>query len=436
MKTAVIATAFVSLVLFTVRAQGQPTVTLSVDEIARQVQSRNLEIFKAARNVQRARTDLIGEPELVDSSLSVGGGYEASGFGTGGWYGRSSLTLRLLPQLSAGASVSVQQPGQFGESLSLTVKPFEPSRQTYSEEKALASALVRERYLKRQTYFTAEQAALNVLAGDMQRELARATEELERSKYELAQRRQEIGEASFQDVQDQLVDLLEAREDLFSKEQDYLSDWRTLQLLFAPSEERIAVAPLEIDELMEMVKRRTAEVQRFALVEPVSEELENLKLELAAAEAELKTTPAWRPDLNLSTALALPYAYPDSHSVSLSLSFSPNQLKRQERADLLEDIELTRMEIAAETSAASLQKSLELQNIALVEQALASVRIQAQRDAVALQEAQLLFQQGRRTTLELEQLRLNLERTRILTFASAVEVYRVLGIYLMLFMGD
>ena len=95
-----------------------------------------------------------------------------------------------------------------------------------------------------------------------------------------------------------------------------------------------------------------------------------------------------------------------------------------------------RMEIAAETSAAALQKSLELQNIALVEQALTSAQTQAQRDAVALQEAELLFQQGRRTTLELEQLRLNLRRTRILTFASAAEVYRVLGVYLTLFVAE
>jgi hypothetical protein len=94
------------------------------------------------------------------------------------------------------------------------------------------------------------------------------------------------------------------------------------------------------------------------------------------------------------------------------------------------------MEIAAESSAVALQKSLELQNIALVEQALASARIQVERDRVSLQEAELLFQQGRRTSLELEQLRLNLRRTQILTFRSAVEIYRVLGVYQMLFVGE
>jgi hypothetical protein len=436
-KRTILAVALVSLGLVAAWAQDpQPTVTLSIGEIARQVQSRNLEIFKAARNVERARKDLVGEPELMDSSLSVGGGYTPQQSGAGAWYGQSSLTLRLFPQLSAGASAAVEEPGLFGESVSLSLKPFEPPRQTYTEQETLDSTLVRERYLKRQIYLDAEQAALNLLIREMERELVRATEELEQRKYELAQRRQEVGEASFQDVQDQLVDLIDARENLFDSEQRYLSDWGNLQLLFAPSDEQVAVAQLPVTELMEMVQRRKAEVQRFKNAEPVTETLENLRLELTALEAELKATPAWRPELNLSTAVTLPYAYPDSHSMSMSLSFSPNQLKRDERQDLLEDIEVKRMEIAAEAYSAGLQKSLEQQNIAIVEQALASAQIQAERDRVALQEGELLFQQGRRTTLELEQLRLNLRRTRILTFQSATEVYRVLGVYLMLFVAQ
>jgi hypothetical protein len=245
-----------------------------------------------------------------------------------------------------------------------------------------------------------------------------------------------VGEVSFQDVQDRLLDLIKARQDLFSWEQNFLSAWRTLQLLFAPSEERIGVEPLSLPGLVELVSRRKAEAEQFAEAEPGSEKLENLRLELAALEAELAATPAWRPDVSLSTAVALPYAYPDSHSVSVSMSFSPAERKREEREDLQEDIEFKRLEIAAELSAVQLQKSLEIRNIALVEQALTSARLQAERDDVALREAELLFEQGQRTTLELEQLRLNLRRARILTFEAAAEVYRVLGVYLMLFVAE
>ncbi len=440
MKCSVAAAVFLSLGLVCAWAQEpQPTVTLPVEEIARQAQSRNLEIFKAARNVERAREDLTGEPELMDSSLSVGGGYRSRLYNSSGWGVSSSLNLPLVSKLSVGASISTNESGVFNESISFALKPFEPARRTYSEEQVFESAVVRERYLKRWIYLDAEEAALNLLISDMERGLARNTEELEQSKYELDQRLQEVGEASFQDVQEQLVDLIGARQDLFSREQGYLGDWRTLQLLFAPSEERIAVAPLTMTEMMEMVQRRRAEVKQFDEVEPTTEKLENLRLELSALEAELKATPVWRPDLSVSTAVTFPYNKKkpaESHSLGLTLGFSPSALKRQEREDLLEDIEVKRMEIAAESYAASLQKSLELKNIALAEQALESARIQGERDAVTLQEAELLFEQGRRTTLELEQLHLNLRRIRILTFASAAEVYRVLGVYLMLFVGE
>lgn len=436
MKRAAFAVLFVVWVLFSLWAEDQPatiqppTVTLSIEEIARRAQSRNLEVLKAARSVERARRDLVGEPELMDSSLSVGGGYTSGGGGTSGWYGQSNLTLPLLPQLSVGGSVSVEEQLQFGESVSLSVKPLTPGRQTYSEEKSYKNAVVQERYLKRQIYLDAEQAALNLLIRDMQRELAHSTVELEQKNYELVQRRQELGDASFQDVQDKLVDLLDARQNLFNSEQRYLSDWKTLQLLFAPSEERIDVAPLSVDGLLELAGARRTVVERSRDIEPVTQKLETLKLELVALQAELKATAAWRPDLNLSAAVAFPEVSP---SLSLNLSFSPNQLKRDEREELEQDIEVKRMEIATEAYTADLQKQLGAQSIAIAEEALASMQAQRERDRVAQQEAQLLFQQGKRTTLELEQLRLNLWGTEISSFQAATEVYRTQGDYLMLF---
>jgi len=50
-------------------AQEQATVTLSITEIARRARSGNLEIYKAARAVERARRELAGEPEIADSTL-------------------------------------------------------------------------------------------------------------------------------------------------------------------------------------------------------------------------------------------------------------------------------------------------------------------------------------------------------------------------------
>ncbi len=431
MKRAVLAVAFTALGLIRLQAQDQPnTVSLSIEEIARRAQSRNLEILKSRRSVEQAREDLLGEPELMGSRLSVGGGYTSGGLGPGGWYGRSSLSLPIIPQLSLGGEISVDEAWQFGEELTLSVEPFAPGRQTYSEEKNYRNAEVRERYLRQRIYLDAEQAALKLLIRDMEGELARGTVELEQKKYELVQRQQELGEASFQDVQDQLVDFITSRQNLFNNEQRYLSDWKTLQLLFAPSEERIAALPVSLDELLELLALRSIEAARFENAEPSSEKLESLRFALVALQVELKVTRSWSPELELAASLAFPAVSP---SLSLSLSFSPDQLKRDEREELAVDIEVKRMEIATEAYTVELQKTLGEQSIAIVEEALVSIQIQKDRDRIALQEAELLYQQGKRTTLELGQMRLNLRRTEILSFQAAMEVYRAQGNYLMLF---
>ena len=433
MKRAVLAVALTALGLIRLQAQGEPnTVSLSIEEIARRAQSRNLEILKSRRSVEQAQEDLLGEPELMGSRLAVGGGYTSGGFGSSGWYGQSSLSLPIIPQLSLGGEISVDEAWQFGEELTLSVEPFASGRQTYTEEKNYRNAEVRERYLRQRIYLDAEQAALSILIRDMERELARGTVELEQKKYELVQRQQELGEASFQDVQDQLVDLITARQNLFNSEQRYLTGWKTLQLLFAPSEERIAVVPVSLDEVLELLALRSIDAARFEDAEPSSEKLENLRFELVALQAELKATPSWQPELELAAGVAFPDISP---SVSLSLSFSPDQLKRDERDELTTDIEIKSMEIATESYTTELQKTLGGQSIAIVEEALVSTRVQKDRDRVALQEGELLFQQGRRTTLELEQMRLNLRRTEILSFQAAAEVYRAQGNYLMLFVS-
>jgi len=431
MKKAVVAATLIALGLIRLQAQDRPnTVSLSIEEIARRAQSRNLEILKSRRRVEQAQEDLLGEPELMGSRLAVGGGYTSGGLGPGGWYGRTSLSLPIIPQLSLGGEITVDEARQFGEELTLSVAPFARSRQTYTEEKNYRNAGVRERYLRRRIYLDAEQAALSLLIRDMERELARRTLGLEQKKYELVQRRQELGEASFQDVQEQLVDLITARQNLFNSGQRYLNDWKTLQLLFAPSEERIAVVPLSLDELLELPALRRIEAARLEDAEPSSEKLESLRFELLALQAELKATPSWRPELELAAGLAFPDVSP---SLSLSLNFSPDQLRRDERKELATDIEIKRMEIAAESYTLELQKTLGEQSVVIAEEALVSTQIQKDRDRIALQEAELLFQQGRRTTLELEQMRLNLRRTEILSFQAAAEVYRAQGNYLMLF---
>ncbi len=416
-------------------AEEQPeTITLTFEEIATRAQSRNLEIRKAERAVQDAEKDLKGELTLMHSRLSLGGGYsysrEPSPGSQGGWSGQAGITLPLIPQLSLGAGVSAAEGEQVEEEVSMSVTPFAAPQETYTAERDYAAAVVHRRYLRRQVYLNAEQAALNLLIRERERELAAQALDLEQQKYELVQRQQELGEASFQDVQDQLVALIDSRQSLFDTEQRYLSDWKNLQLIFAPGEEAVAVEPVTLDVFWRAVERRGARLEGLQDVPPSSEKLETLALELAALQGELGALPVWRPDLSVSAGVGLP---DPTYTLSLSLAFSPEDLQSERREELGVDIEMKRLDIGTERYAAALQGDLVEQSIAIAEQALTSARIQEERDAVALQEAELLFQQGRRTSLELEQIGLNLKRAEIQSFRAAVELYRVQGDLLMLF---
>ncbi len=399
-------------------------IMLSIEEIAVRARTGNLEIVKANRAVRDAERELKGEPNIKSSSFSLGGGY------TDEWYGSAGVDLPIMSQMSVGGEVSLDERGRAKEEISLSVSPFAPSRKTYTEQKTYKQASVHRRYLSQRIYFEAEQAALNLLLGDMERKLAQAVLELERDKYELELRRQDLGEASFQDVQDQQVDLIAARRDLYNSEQGFLQDWKALQLLIFPSEQMIDVEPLSLDSLLFAVKQRKDFIAGMHRLQPSSEELETLQLDLTALQAELKATHLWRPELSISAAVGLP---DPSYSLNFNLTFSPSELQDDKREELKADIEMKRVDIATERYSLALERQLIEQSIEIAEQALASSEIQMQRDSVALQEGLLLFEQGQRTTLEIEQMRLNTQRSAIESYRAAVELYRVLAEFLLLF---
>jgi hypothetical protein len=127
-----------------------------------------------------------------------------------------------------------------------------------------------------------------------------------------------------------------------------------------------------------------------------SQNLENLRLELTSLHAELDATPLWRPDLNLSGSMGLPDL--SDYSIGASISFSPGDIKDEEREDLEEAIDEKLVDIQIEQFDHSLQKRLVEQNISIVEQA-----------------------------------RLSLESAEIDSFAAAADLYKAQSELLMLY---
>ena len=402
----------------------------SITDIGEEVQIENLGMIRAERAIQDAKRDLKGEKSLENSVVSAGAGYSYSSQGTSGFSGETGLTLPIFPQTTLGGTVEINPDGTFEESISLSIKPFVKKDPTYMAEKNYGTALVRKRYLQNRLYADAEKAVLDLLLRDMERTLSNDTLALEEQKYELVQRQQETGTASFQDVQTQLVFLTEARQNLFNTELRFLSDRKTLMLLFAPKEEEIYIVPVSPDQLITLAEDRSSLVEQVQGKVPASEQLAVLTLQLEALEAELRATPVWTPDLGIYARVDLPET---TLTMGLNFSFSPKQIRNDDRETLMADIEEIQLDIQVEIFSIGLQKDLLKQSIVISEQALEASLLQKEKDTVALQEVELLFQQGRRTSLELDQMRLNLRRDVIQSFRAAAELYAAQAKFLLLF---
>ena len=77
----------------------------------------------------------------------------------------------------------------------------------------------------------------------------------------------------------------------------------------------------------------------------------------------------------------------------------------------------------------------EIASIDIYDEAFAAALLQVERDMLSYREAELLLQQGGRTALEVEQIRLNLRRSEIHAFRAAAELFTALGEYTALFLN-
>jgi hypothetical protein len=443
-KTIVLAVGLAAFLLMPLSAEQQDPEALQagslrIEEIALRAQAENPQVLKALRTLKNSEEALAGESRLLDSRLSVEAAVgtaqnqELSG-GEYGLSGQAGISIPLLDQLSLGATVTAREDREIDGELSLSVAPFAAGDPSYAEEEAYGKALAAWKTLRQQVYFDAEEAVLDVLTGEMERELAGMSLELESSRYETVKKELELGEASFGELQDQLSELTDARKNLYTVESQRLSSWKELQLLFDPNSGEVDPAPLSLPELRELIRKREQRIAALAGVRPSSQTLATLELELEALQSELKNTPLWRPDLNLSASLALPD--PSKFNLAASLSFSPGDLKSDEREDLQEEIDEKNADIRSERFDLSLQKQLIEQNIAIARQAWDAAILAGEQAALTLQESELLYQQGELTVFELEQARLSDKSAEIDSYRAAADLYGTQSELLMLYVFE
>jgi hypothetical protein len=163
-----------------------------------------------------------------------------------------------------------------------------------------------------------------------------------------------------------------------------------------------------------------------------SQTLEQLSIELERLRADLEKTWLWRPNLNLSVSASVPL---EDFQASVSLSFSPNDLKNDERSDLAEAVQEKLDDISTERFSLEVERDIQTRSVSMAEQVLAMNRVELEQAQISLDEASLLFQQGFLTEIELSQTTLSVKAAEIRAFSAAYDLYQILGELLFLYRG-
>ena len=419
---------------------------VSLDEFVDLVLVNNREIVNAERSLRDAEGELGGWLSLEETRVELSGSLRylpppdegEAGGGAGGQAGGESadegqadlsgdvsVSVPIIPQVSVSGRMNDEGNG----SVSLSLKPFATGIEDPAAEEAFRKAVLQLVDLRSRTVYDAEGAGLSVLMREAEWDLAKEELSYEENSYEVVKQRYEIGDATYDELQDALGSVSTARKEAFTAERNVLSARKDVQLLLGPGVEEVEIAPLGLEELLVKIEEREAEAEASG-GEVSSLKLEQLATELDRLKEDLAVLWVWRPNLSVSASVSVPF---EDAQGSVSLSFSPSDLRNDERRELEETIEDKLYDISTERFSLGVELDLQERSVSVSEEIVESDGVALEQGRLSLEEAELLYEQGELTELELTQERLRLKGTENRMFSSAADLYRSLGDLLYLY---
>ncbi len=416
MKRAILAVVLVSC--FSLMNLGAET-TVNLSELVSLVLANNRDVLKAARSLEKAADALKVQTSLentrinLDGSLRYGPPADLSG--------DASISIPILPQISVGGKVNTEGTG----SLSLSLKPFAAGLKDPADEEAFLKAELELTYTRQQAALNAEKAAFNLLLCRMEKDQAEEELRYEEQRFEVMEQRYRMEEATYEEYQEAASLLSSARKNIFNAEKNLLNARKDLRLMLGPETEMVEIGAIEPDNLLTMIEDRKGKLERSTIdYELISQSLERLEIELGRLQADLRQTWLWKPDLSLSVGAGVPL---EDFQATLSFSFSPADIRGDERRDLEEAIQDKLDDISAERFSLEIERDIQTRSVSMAEEVLAMDQAEMEQARLSLSESELLFRQGHLTKIELEKTRLQLSVTAIRTFASARDLFNALG---------
>lgn len=409
---------FAVLLIFSIPALQGEIVLRSLDEIAAYGSENNLDYRSSRVNVLQAEENLQGFFLLENSSISATGSYSDANSAT--WGVSSTLNMPIIEQFSLSGTIDQDLSGN----ISLSLSPLAHSDSREQSEISYDSSLI----LAESSRISAENgvisAALNWMTALREYETQQSQTELSATEYRDDKFRFDLGEISFDALQDSLISWSEDRVVLSEKEKSFRDSESALYSELGAGKDEVSIGSLTVDELKESLD---------ALVELLDPEegdyLKSSDLKLSvlnrlSSEAALNNTWIYEPDLRAGATLGFDDQGISSISASVTLSFSLDQIQNREKEISKEQYAIASIREFQERSEAELEFNQIIDTIESSSLNRDIAYIEFEQAEILLSEAELLFDRGDISQLDLEASRNFLHSSENALFKALADEYK------------
>jgi len=355
------------------------------------------------------------DPLFYDSSISINSKVE--NINNSYDYSTSlNIEIPIVNQLSLDASIDTDLDGSVGFSYS----PFTSSESNVSDEKAYENTISYFEEYEDNLKINITNSYLDYLISIEYLELQEAEVELYKEKYYQIKALHEFDEATLIEVQEALFDYNDSKNDISDKELAVYKNRITLiELMGIENSENVIIVEADVNEIVELVESFDTLLSNNNFSPLKSYEVVKAINNTITLEDSYNSMKLYDPTFSISGDLS----NDGDFSASIFFQTSFDDFNGEEKVELLNDIEISRLEATNEINLVQNQIEILEREIESNKKQIQSIQNQIEDNSFVMDEAYSLLNLGEYEDLSYQELQLNENNLKLSLIESYVDLY-------------
>ncbi len=374
----------------------------------------NIDYLNAKNDLKNSQDDLEQSPAILDSSISSDASVSYSSSSTT-LVSSLDVSIPLIDQLTLSASIDTNLDGSVG----LTYNPLASSDSTVPNEINLENASVNLNEVEESLKVDIAQAYINYLLAieDLNQQEAQVTHD--QKEYEQQKKLYDYQETTLIDLQDSLMSYTESKNKIKDLELAVYSTKVTLYQLIGVSDySSIELVQADLNQLVDLNSDLETVLDGKSFSPLSDKDVVAALNSTALLEDSYDTLKLYSPTFSINTKVKL------DGTVSAGVSFktSAADYNGDEKEDLLNQIDLSKIESAQTISKVTSSIELLQNTVASDKQSISDIEMQIEQNNLVMNEAKALLDLGEYESLDYETLELNANNLQL----SLIKAYATL----------